>query len=206
MHRRFLKSLATVMGAAALVVAPMALLAPSAQAAIVLDESNADDIVPFIANEPGVPGTNQVAYWVNYLEEKGFTDVYCEKVTPKEDTKTWVIPAPPEGDEYVLVTSKAGSGDKANLVWWAPKAAEGNTVTAVDGKDISHLVWCTGEQPVTTTPPPSTTPPASTPPVVDTDRVSTGSGANLGLYGAAAALLVGAGAIVAGRRRQGAHR
>ena len=29
MHRRFLKSLATVMGAAALIVAPMALLAPS---------------------------------------------------------------------------------------------------------------------------------------------------------------------------------
>lgn len=205
MHRRFLKSLATVMGAAALIVAPMALLAPSAQASMVLDETNTDDTVPFIKG-PSPTGTNHVAYWVDYLADKGINGATCTKVTPSEDTKTWVIPPAPEGTEYVLVTSKAGSGESANLVWWAPKAAEGNTVTAVEGKNISHVIWCTVPK-KTTTPPVTTTPPThSTPPVVDTDRVSTGSGANLGLYGAAAALLVGAGAIVAGRRRQGAHR
>ena len=205
MHRRFLKSAATVLGAAALIVAPMALLAPSANAAAIeLNEDNADASVPFVKGPPPT-GTNHVEYWVNFLAKEGVKDATCVKVDDV-DKETWTIPAPPKDTKFVLVTSKAASENaleeeqNANLAWWKDgKAAQGNIVTAVDGKDISHVIWCTV--------PDKKTPPPSTPPVVDTDRVeTTGAGANLGLVGAASALLIGAGAIVLGRRRQGAHR
>ena len=92
MHRRFLKSLATMMGAATLIVAPMVLLAPSAHAAVIeLNEDNADDAVPTVQG-PG--GTNSVTYWVNYLADKGIEGATCVKEGGAG--KTWTIPPAPE--------------------------------------------------------------------------------------------------------------
>ena len=98
-------------------------------------------------------------------------------------------------------------------MWWAPKAAQGNTVA---GKNISHVIWCTIPKKTTTTPPPRTSPPVTKPPVtkppvtgpvVETDRVAdTGSAAGLGMAAAATVLAAGLGAVAFSRRRQGNHR
>ncbi|HOB80631.1 MAG TPA: hypothetical protein PLO87_07440 [Ornithinibacter sp.] len=148
-------------------------------------------------------------------------------MTPASEIKSWVIPAPATGTQYALVTSKAGNenaleeGQYPNQVWWAPKAAQGNTVTAVAGKNISHVIWCTIPKKTTTTPPPRTSPPVTKPPVtkppvtkppvtgpvVETDRVAdTGSAAGLGMAAAATVLAAGLGAVAFSRRRQGNHR
>lgn len=211
MHPRLLKFAGGLLGAAAIVAVPVALALP-AHAAIILTEANKDDAV---ATVQGPNGTNQESYWVAYLAGKNIPNATCVKATPPEGTKTWVIPAPPAGRDYALVTSKAANenalepGQYPNLVWWAPKAAQGNTVTAVAGKDISHVIWCT--IPKKTTPPVTTKPPTTKPPVtgppVETDRVAdNGSAAGLGLALGATALVAGAGAVVVSRRRQGAHR
>ena len=111
-------------------------------------------------------------------------------------------------------------GQYPNQAWWAPKAAQGNTVTAVAGKNISHVILCTVPK-KTTTPPPRTSPPVTKPPVtkppvtkppvtgpvVETDRVAdTGSAAGLGMAAAATVLAAGLGAVAFSRRRQGNHR
>ena len=72
MHRRLVKSLATMMGAAALLVAPIALIAPSAQAAHVLtpDEYAA-----------GTPGNNNEATWEAFLEAEGFETSSVRRMT-----------------------------------------------------------------------------------------------------------------------------
>ena len=224
---RLIKSLATVMGAAALIVAPMAIVAPSAQAETLT--------VPDRKVE-GTPEANQPAFWVDYLEdERGITGATCRKIDGGD--KTFELAAPPAGTKYVLAVTKAADenalpeGEFANWVFFDPE--QGDVLTAVQGKGISHIILCTvpttatppadtppgstppvGTPPADTPPgstppvgtPPADTPPASTPPVIETDRVDGGSGAGLGLFGAAAALLLGAGAIVIGRRRQGDHR
>lgn len=206
------------MGAAAIIMAPVALAAP-ASAAMILNEANADDAV---ATVRGPNGTNQESFWVGYLSDRDIDGASCKKVTPASEIKSWVIPAPPTGTEYALVTSKAGNeraleeGQYPNQVWWAPKAAQGNTVTAVAGKNISHVIWCTIPKKTTTTPPPRTSPPVTKPPVtkppvtgpvVETDRVAdTGSAAGLGMAAAATVLAAGLGAVAFSRRRQGNHR
>lgn len=210
------------MGAAAIIMAPVALAAP-ASAAMILNEANADDAV---ATVRGPNGTNQESFWVGYLADKDIDGASCKKVTPTSEIKSWVIPAPATGTQYALVTSKAGNenaleeGQYPNQVWWAPKAAQGNTVTAVAGKNISHVILCTVPK-KTTTPPPRTSPPVTKPPVtkppvtkppvtgpvVETDRVAdTGSAAGLGMAAAATVLAAGLGAVAFSRRRQGNHR
>jgi hypothetical protein len=199
MRRRLLKSVASVMGAAALVVAPMALLAPSAQAdGHVLTPDDEVAHIPGDAPE----GTNHVEFWVKYLdEERDIAGATCVKENGPNEA-TFEIPAAPSGTMYVLAVTKAGAGDEANLVFFDPMA--GDVVPGVDDKDISHYILCT--VPKTTTPPPSTNPPVTGPPV-ETDRVAdTGSAAGLGLALGATALVAGAGAMIVSRRRQGAHR
>jgi hypothetical protein len=201
MRRRLLKPLATMMGAAALVVAPVALLAPSAQA-------DGHVLTPDDEVE-GTSAANNVEYWEDtYLPglTPPITNATCTKV-PGTNEETWTIPAAPAGTEFVIVVTKAADenalpeGEKANWVFWFPE--EGDVVPAVADKDISHVIWCT--VPKTTTPP-VTTPPVTGPPV-ETDRVAdTGSAAGLGLALGATALVAGAGAMVVSRRRQGAHR
>jgi hypothetical protein len=203
MHRRLLKPLATVMGAAALMVAPIALIAPSAQAEPL---TTPDATVPFSA------AANQLSFWVNWLDEnRDIDNATCVNGPGDIDDETWTIPAPPSGTEFVLVVTKAAAGEQANWAFFDPM--QGDTVVAVDGKEISHVIWCTVPK---MTPPPSTTPPVTTPPVttppvtgpvVETDRVAdTGPVAGLGLAAGAAALVAGMGAMLFSRRRQGNYR
>ena len=206
MHRRLVKSLATMMGAAALVVAPIALLAPAANAEVL---DTPDATVPFSA------AANQPDFWEEWLEtERGITGATCFDEPVSGNDAEFTLPAPDPGTSYVLAVTKAGS--QVNWVFFDPKA--GDVVTAVDEKDISHLILCTvptttkpptTEPPTTeppTTEPPTTEPPTTKPPVVETDRVAdTGSTTALGVF-AAGAMIAGAGALFLSRRRQGAHR
>lgn len=204
MHPRLMKSLAGTVGAVALVVAPMSLLATSAQAdshVLVPD----DEVAHVPGDAPG--GTNHVEYWVNYLEEvRDITGATCMK-TEGPDTQTYEVPAAPSGTMYVLAVTKAGSGDEANWVFYDPMA--GDVLTAWDEKDISHYILCTVPKttPSVTTTTTVTTTPTVTGPVVETDRAAdTGPAAGLGLAAAATALVAGAGALLVSRRRQGSHR
>jgi hypothetical protein len=211
------------MGAAAIIMAPVALAAP-ASAAMILNEANADDAV---ATVQGPNGTNQESFWVGYLSDRDIDGASCKKVTPASEIKSWVIPAPATGTQYALVTSKAGNenaleeGQYPNQVWWAPKAAQGNTVTAVAGKNISHVILCTVPK-KTTTPPPRTSPPVTKPPVtkppvtkppvtgpvVETDRVAdTGSVPRAWVWQPPPpSSPLELGALAFSRRRQGNHR
>jgi hypothetical protein len=98
-------------------------------------------------------------------------------------------------------------------VWWAPKAAQGNTVTAVAGQNL-EVILCIAEYADEVSPSPSPTvstkpsvKPTVTGPVVETDRVAdSASVPGLGLAAAGTALVAGAGALVLSRRRQGSHR
>ena len=201
MHRRLVKTLATLIGAAALVVAPIALLAPSASAEVL---TTPDDRVE------GTAEHNQADWWQNaYLPslKPPITGATCTKISPGGTTYT--LPALPAGTEYAIVVTKAADenalppGEKANWVFWSPEA--GDIVTAVQGKGISHVIVCTIKS-TSSTPSTPGTPTKPTGPVVETDRVAdTGSSTGLGLL-AAGAVIAGVGAIVLSRRRQGAHR
>ena len=200
MHRRFVKSLASVMGAAALVIAPVALLAPAAQADHTLEP---DGVLPnesFFNNEDT---------WVDVLEEDGFVNVECVKIEGAELTDPYLIPELEDEDRfYVVAVVKGGSGDDANEVYEEPEA--GHYLSHTDEAN-SHIILCTAEEEDdTSTPTPSKTTPGTTPtktgPVVETDRVDeTGSTSALGVI-AGGALVAGAGALFLSRRRQGAHR
>jgi LPXTG-motif cell wall-anchored protein len=187
------------MGAAALVVAPIALIVPSAQAETL---TQPDDVVAHISG-PSPTGTNHPAFWVNYLEEvRDITGAVCYNASGVSgDDEEYTLPAPEEGTMYVLAVTKAGAGDEANWVFYDPN--EGDVVTAVEGKQISHVILCTVKEETPSTP---STPSTPTGPVVETDRVAdTGSSSGLGLL-AAGALIAAAGAVLFSRRRQGAHR
>jgi LPXTG-motif cell wall-anchored protein len=181
------------MGTAALVVAPIALLAPSAHAAVLDDP---DAVVPFSS------GANQPGFWVDWLEdERDITGAVCFDEPVSGNDETFTLPEPDEGTMYVLAVTKAGAGEEANWVFFDPEA--GDVVTAQGGKEISHLILCTVKETAPSTP---TTPKPPTGPVVETDRVAdTGSSTGLGLL-AGGALLAAAGAFFLGRRRQGTHR
>ncbi len=153
---------------------------------------------------------NHVEYWEAWLTEEGFENVMCEKIHDEGlDTSEWTS----DGD-YLLVVLKAGSdesseGDPNTLF---PDVEEGDVLETEDGKDISHIITCVGDEPPgtsTPTPTKSSTPtPTSTRPtgpVVETDVPASGS-SNLPVLLGGAAVLAGAG-LVAGamRRREGQH-
>lgn len=199
MHRRFTKSLATVMGAAALMVAPIALIAPAAQAEHVLTPDYTLENDDFYNNEDN---------WAEELaKDEELVDVMCEKIEGAALTDPFLLPELAPDRFYVLAVVKGGSGDDANEVYEEPEA--GHYLSHATAGN-SHIILCTADTIVVTTPPvttPPTTKPPVTGPVVETDRVAdTGSSANLGLAAAAIALIAGLGGIVVSRRRQGAHR
>jgi LPXTG-motif cell wall-anchored protein len=194
MHRRLVRSLATMMGAAALVVAPIALIAPAAQADHVLTPDS------FL---PGEPEYNDEDNWAAQLEEDGFVNVVCIKVEGEELTDPYLIPELEDEDRaYVLAVVKAGNTAKANEIYEEPEA--GHYLSHATSEN-SHIILCSAElEDDTSTPTPTPTKPTG--PVVETDRVAdTGSTTALGVF-AAGAMIVGAGALFLSRRRQGAHR
>ena len=96
------------MGAAAIIMAPVALAAP-ASAAMILNEANEANADDAVATVRGPNGTNQESFWVGYLSDRDIDGASCKKVTPASEIKSWVIPAPATGTQYALVTSKAGN-------------------------------------------------------------------------------------------------
>ena len=162
MHRRLVKSLATMMGAAALVVAPIALLAPAAHAEVL---DTPDATVPFSA------AANQPDFWEEWLEtERGITGATCFDEPVSGNDAEFTLPAPDPGTSYVLAVTKAGS--QVNWVFFDPKA--GDVVTAVDEKDISTSSCAPSQRPRSRRPttsrrplsrrPPSRRPPSRRPP------------------------------------------
>ena len=192
MHRRLVKSLATMMGAAALVVAPIALIAPAAQADHILTPDEVLENDPFYNDENN---------WVATLEEDGFVNVECIKYEGDDLTDPFVIPDLEDEDRfYVLAVVKGGSGEDANELYFEPEAGH---ILAHTDEANSHIILCSADVEEDTSTP---TPSKPTGPVVETDRVAdTGSTTALGVF-AAGAMIAGAGALFLSRRRQGAHR
>lgn len=105
------------------------------------------------------PDLNHPEYWEGVLEERGYTEVACEKFEPVDTP--WVSPS-----AYLLVIVKAGTESTE-----IPNVGAGQQITV--GKEISHVIACVGTRPPTTQPPetqppetqpPETQPPASQPP------------------------------------------
>lgn len=154
--------------------------------------------------EPNTDNPNHEAYWEAWLEEDGFVNVDCEKILDEGlDTSMWTS----DGD-YLLVVLKAGSeqsseGDPHTLYW---DVEEGDELETDDGKDISHIIVCTGEEEETSTPTPTTPAPKPTPsgPIVETDVPQSGSSTTPAILGGAA-VLAGLGLAAGAMRRRGEH-
>lgn len=153
---------------------------------------------------PTGPTANQAATWEAFLEEEGYEDVECTKITSGWEGDTWMS----DGD-YLLVALKAGSeqssdGNPHTVFMGVEK---GDPLTTDDEKDISHIIACTGDEDETT--PPGTTPPGSTPPgptgpVVETDVPAQGDSSMPVVLGGAA-VLAGLGLAAGAMRRKGQH-
>lgn len=211
MHRRVLKSLLPLVGAAALIAAPIALAAPASASSVTTAVITPDETVPFDED------LNHPEYWEEYLAEVEDIDAWCVK----DDTidKPYTIPAIDDAFElaagesaddyaYVLAVLKGGADEFANELYWEPSAGD---QLSHSNAGNSHVILCIAALEAQPTPPATTKPPTTKPPVtgpvVETDRVAdTGSAADLGLALAAAALVAGAVAMTVSRRRQGAHR
>ena len=88
---------------------------------------------------------NHPDYWEAYLEAEGYTDVTCDKVADDYDDATWTADA-----DYDLVVLKAGSEQSTETpdeLFWDVTA--GTELTHASGKEISHVIACNGEEPVT---------------------------------------------------------
>lgn len=89
------------------------------------------------------PEANQASYWETYFEGKGYTDVECMKID--KEMKSYTVDG-----EYIGVILKAGAGDQANKVF--TDIAKDTNLTHPTGKDISHVITCTGTMPGTEEP------------------------------------------------------
>jgi hypothetical protein len=215
MRQRIITAVASVIGAAAVVAAPIALLAPS-HAAPVAASSHEPSTWPHSS------AANRPAYWVGFLEDRGYDDVVCVKdeIQGNESDDVWVVPQlDDEGRFYVLAVVKGGSKDSANQLYWRPVAGQELTHPT---RGISHVILCTADKVTTSSPPPttSTAPPTTstapptkhtptkTGPRVETDRPAEVGGPGAGLLAAGGALLAlaGMGAVVLDGRRRGDHR
>ncbi|WP_404380261.1 hypothetical protein LL946_10150 [Knoellia locipacati] len=154
--------------------------------------------------EPNADNPNNVEYWEAWLTEEGFENVECEKIHDEGlDTDTWVS----DGD-YLLVVLKAGSDqstdDGENTVFGVDEdgnvegVLEGDELSTESGKDISHIITCTGDMEEEPTP----TPTRPTGPVVETDVPASDSSSMPVLLGGAA-VLAGAGLVAGAMRRRG---
>jgi hypothetical protein len=187
MNRRLVRSFATMMGASALLVAPIALAAP-AHAAVVAAEQEflePDDVVPFSME------ANEEDFWERYLAGEGYALAMCTKDDSPGDS-------PYEVPDLRLVLAVVLLNDgleleTANEVYMRPPAGG-----LIEHEGLLHVMVCTPEQqgPLPTSPAP----------VVETDRVGDNGGTNAAVVLAAGAMTAGAGALFLSRRRQGAHR
>ncbi|WP_068317565.1 hypothetical protein [Janibacter anophelis] len=166
------------------------------------------------------PGPNQPEYWEAYFaqeENGGYVDVECDK---RDSEGPYTV----DGN-YIAIIIKAGAGDDQNQVIMNPEQGE-TYETHENGKDISHVIYCTGEEPTepsetteptepseTTSTSTSTTPVATTTPggpqtpgVVQTDGGPLGGDTGAMLTALGIAGLVGTAGAAAVVRTRGAAR
>ena len=159
---RVATSLAGVIGAAALVAVPISISAAAPPAAVVAAESSP-------STTPGDAEYNNEAYWVAYLEARGYTGVECEKFEPVDDP--FIVPElEDEGRVYVLAVVKAGSGENANELYWDIEAGDELSHQSAEN---SHVILCSAEEETETSSPPPTT--SSAPPTTSSAPPTTSS-------------------------------
>ncbi|MGE9807303.1 MULTISPECIES: hypothetical protein [unclassified Janibacter] len=146
------RQLAAIVGAAAVVAGGVGAAATATAAPLASVQSAVD------------PDKNHTDYWVSYLEDMGYTDVECTKYDGLND-KTWTVPA----GEWVLLVLKAGAGDDASVTVTNPVA--GQAYDHPTGKDLSHVILCSGDKETSTTT--STTSTDTTTTSTDTTTTST---------------------------------
>jgi hypothetical protein len=182
MHRRLVKSFATMIGASVLLVVPVVLAAP-AHAGVVAAEQpflEPDDVVPFSIE------ANEDEFWEAYVD---LPNIVCLKDESPGDSP-YVVP---DLRLIIAVILYDGSeSETANEVYLRPP--EGGLI---EHEGLAHVFVCQPEQqPIFT----------STPPVVETDRVGDTGATYAALALSAGAVTAGACALFLSRRRPGAHR
>ncbi len=185
MHRRLVKSFGTMMGASALLVAPIALAAPAHAGVVTAEQAflEPDDVVPFSLE------ATEEDFWERYLAEEGYAFAMCTKDDNPGDSPYQV---PDFGIVLAVVILNDGlEMETANEVYLRPP-----TGGLIAHEGLLHVMVCTPEQDG----------PLPTTPVVETDRVGDTGGTNAALVLAAGAMTAGAGALFLSRRRQGAAR
>ena len=85
------------------------------------------------------PNMNKPEYWATILQGKNYTAVNCTKIDETAVSYT-------ADQNYALVVLKAGT---VSETWYDVKA--GATVQPSSGKDISHVIMCTGIAPPSAT-------------------------------------------------------
>ena len=110
---------------------------------------------------PTSPRANQAENWVSYVEAHGYTNVTCTKDDKSRSTDSWTS----TGD-YALVVLKAGHGEGENSIFPGGDKYDGETMVHAgdvlkteNGKEISHIIVCTGTKPKPTPTPSHTATP-----------------------------------------------
>lgn len=211
---RLLKPFVPLVGAAALIAAPVAFAAPAFAAVI-----EPDDSIPFD------PELLDPTVWEDILAEEEDVDAWCESFgdirTPlyiPDVIDAFQLPEdaePADFGYYLAVLAgfpEEGTEEDPDLeLYWEPSV--GDEIEHAAGQNL-EVILCVAEYEDEVSPSPSPTvstkpsvKPTVTGPVVETDRVGdSASVPGLGLAAAGTALVAGAGALVLSRRRQGSHR
>ncbi|HEY5889242.1 MAG TPA: hypothetical protein VIW94_00890, partial [Acidimicrobiia bacterium] len=94
------------------------------------------------------PLSNVAPYWVDYLDdERDIEDASCSKINQAGGT-AFVMPAEPDGEDWVLVVIKQGV---TNFVYYDPVAGHSYPSVGPNAPGFSHVIVCSVEEQVTTT-------------------------------------------------------
>ena len=94
--------------------------------------------------------SNEGDFWETYLaNERGITDATCSKYTEDQSNDAFVMPAEPDGEDWVLLVVKQGT---TNYLYYDPVV--GHTYPSTGEQNApgySHIIVCSVEEPEETT-------------------------------------------------------
>ncbi len=186
------RALVSTIGAVALLAGSLGVLASASAAPV------SSGVVASVDSDK-----NHTSYWESVLAGK-YPGVKCVKYD-NVDAKTFTVPAPDDGYDWVYAIVKAGANESVDQPNEEHSdVSEGDVLSHSSGKDISHVILCEAPSKqttttTTTTKTTSSTTSPSTGPVVETDV--TGGSSGFGTTAGLAILIGGIALTIGGLRR-----
>jgi hypothetical protein len=133
------RTLLAALTAAVMVFSLMAVFASTASA----DHEPPDDTYEAVGGD----GSNEGDFWETYLaNERGITDATCWKYTEVQSSSAFVMPAEPDGEDWVLLVVKQGT---TNFLYYDPEVGHSYPSVGPNAPGYSHIIVCSVEEPET---------------------------------------------------------